>query len=92
MEEFQAGTGYKEEFRNVAWTHKHDVRKTKAHLELMLVKDIKDNMNNFSHPINHKMLNKKKIGTLLNGASGPVTAGEDKAEIPNAFFASFSTN
>lgn len=44
------GQDTKEVFRNVAWPRKNDVRKTKAHLELMLVKDIKDNMKNFSHP------------------------------------------
>lgn len=55
-------------FRNVAWPHKNDIRKTKAHLELMFVKN-KDNMKNFSHPINSKIVNNKTIGTLVDGTS-----------------------
>lgn len=58
----------------------------------MLVKDIKDNMKNFGHPINSKMLNKKNVGAFLNGTSEPVTAHADKAEVPNAFVASFFTD
>lgn len=57
----------------------------------MLVKDIKDNMENFSHPINSKMVNNKNIGALLNGTSDPMTAGADKAEVPSASLASFLT-
>lgn len=56
----------------------------------MPVKDIKDNMKNFSHPINSKMLNRKNVGLLLNGASDLVTADVDKAEVPNSFFFCFS--
>lgn len=48
-------------FRNIAWPHKNYVRKTKAHWELIFVKDIKDNMKNFSHPINSKMVNSEDI-------------------------------
>jgi len=66
--------------------------KTKAHPELLLVKDIKDNIKNFSQPTNSKMLNKKNSGALLNGDSDPVTADVGKAEVPNTFFASFFTN
>lgn len=86
------GQDTKEVFRNVAWPRKNDVRKTKAHLELMLVKDIKDNMKNFSHPINSKMVKNKNIGALLDGSSDPVTAGADKAEVLSASLASFLTN
>lgn len=48
------GENKKELFRKAAWQHKNDVRKTKAHLELMFVKDIKDNMKNISDPITAK--------------------------------------
>lgn len=58
----------------------------------MPVGDIKDNMKNFKHPINSKMLNKKYIGLLLNGAGDLATADVDKAEVPNAFFASVFTS
>lgn len=92
MKEFEGGTGTKEIFRNVAWPHKDKVRKTKAHLELMFVKDTKDKVKNFSHLINSKMVNNKNIGTLLNGTSDPVTAGADNAEVPSASLASFLTN
>lgn len=76
-------------FRNIAWPHKNYVRKTKAHWELIFVKDIKDNMKNFSHPINSKMVNSEAIGTLLDETSDPVTAGADRAEVPSASLASF---
>lgn len=57
----------------------------------MFVKDIKDNMENFSHPITSKMVNNKNTSTLLDGTSDPETAGADNAKIPSASLASFLT-
>lgn len=76
-------------FRNIAPPYKNYVRKTKAHRELIFVKDIKDNMKNFRHPINSKMANSEDTGILLDETSDPVTAGADRAKVPSASLASF---
>ena len=42
-----AGRGSKEVFRNFAWAGRRGVRKAKAQLELILVRDVKENKRGF---------------------------------------------
>lgn len=73
--------------------HRDDFRKTKAHLEVTLTRDIKGKKRSFCRYISSKRLNKENVGSLLNGAGDFVTTDTYRAEVYIALFASvFFTN
>jgi len=63
-------------------------RKAKAHLELNLARDVKDNKKGFFNYISSKRKTRDNVGPLLNEAGVLVTEDAEKAELLNAFFAS----
>jgi len=63
-------------------------RKTKAHLELKLARDVKNNKKGFFNYISSKRKTRDNVGLLLNEVGVLVTQDAEKAELLNAFFAS----
>ena len=64
------------------------MRKAKAHLELNLVKDVKDNKQGFSKYISSKQKTRESAGPLLNEVGVLVMEDTEKAELLDVFFAS----
>lgn len=67
------------------------VRKAKAHLELNVESNVKDNLKGFFKYINSKRKTRENTGPLLNEVGAPVTANTEKVELLSAFFASVFT-
>ncbi|PKU30254.1 rna-directed dna polymerase from mobile element jockey-like [Limosa lapponica baueri] len=67
------------------------MRKAKAHLELNLVRDIKDSRKDFFKYISSKRKTRENVGPLLNEVAALVMEDAEKAELLNAFFASVFT-
>jgi len=65
-----------------------DKSKSKVHLELNLARDVKDNKKSFFKYICSKEKTRDNVGPLLNEVGVLVTEDAEKAELPNAFFAS----
>ena len=76
-----------EEYRNVVRACRDATRKAKAHLELKLARDVKNNKCFFNY-ISSKRKARDNVGPLLNEVSVLVTEHTEKAELLNAFFAS----
>ena len=77
-----------EEYGNVVRACRDAMRKAKAHLELKLARDVKNNKKGFFKYISSKRKARDNVGPLLNEAGVLVTEDADKAELLNAFFAS----
>ncbi|GAB0207239.1 mitochondrial enolase superfamily member 1 [Grus japonensis] len=77
-----------EEYRDVVRECRDATRKAKAHLELNLARDVKDNKKGFFKYISSK---RKTRGLLLNEVGALVTEHAEKAELLNAAFASVFT-
>jgi len=54
-----------EEYRNIVRVSRNGTRKTKIHLELRLVRDIKDSKKGFFKYISSKWKTKENVGPLL---------------------------
>ena len=80
-----------EEHRNIVRVCREEMRKAKAHLELNLAKDVKDNKKGFFKYSSSKQLVRKNVGPLLNKLGVLVTEDAGKAELLNACFASVFT-
>ena len=63
-------------------------RKAKAHLELKLARDVKNDKKGFFNYISSKRKARDNVGPLLNEVGVLVTEDAEKAELLNAFFAS----
>ena len=74
-----------EEYRNVARACRVSVRKAKAHLELNLAKDMKDNKVFFKY-VNNKRRTRDNVGLLLNEVGALVSGDVENVEILNTFF------
>lgn len=70
---------------------RNSIKKTKANLELGLVRDVKGSKNGFCKYINSKRKVKENVSLLLNGARDLVTKDMEKAKVFNAFFTSVFT-
>jgi len=75
-------------YRNVVRACRDVTRKAKAHLELKLARDVKNNKKGFFNYISSKRKATDNVGLLLNEAGVLVTEDADKAELLNAFFTS----
>ncbi|GAB0182598.1 mitochondrial enolase superfamily member 1 [Grus japonensis] len=80
-----------EEYRNIVRVCRNATRKAKAHLELNLARDVKDNKKGFFKYISSKRKTRENVGPLLNEVGALVMEDTEKAEILNAFFASVFT-
>ncbi|GAB0195017.1 mitochondrial enolase superfamily member 1 [Grus japonensis] len=80
-----------EEYRNVVKVCRDATRKAKAHLELNLARDVKDNKKGFFKYINSKRKTRENVGLLLNEVGALVMGDTEKAELLNAFSASVFT-
>jgi len=67
---------------------KDATRKAKAHLELKLARDVRNNRKGFFNYISGKRKARDNVGPLLNEAGVLVMEDAEKAELLNAFFAS----
>jgi len=63
------------------------MRKAKAHLELNLARDVRNNKGFYNY-ISSKRKTRDNVGLLLNEAGVLVTEDAEKAELLNAFYAS----
>ncbi|GAB0209872.1 mitochondrial enolase superfamily member 1 [Grus japonensis] len=70
---------------------KDATRKAKAHLELKLAGDVKDNKKGFFKYISSKRKTRENVGPLLNEVGALVMEDTEKAELLNAAFASVFT-
>ncbi|PKU35582.1 glycerol kinase [Limosa lapponica baueri] len=80
-----------EEYRNIVRVCRDATRKAKAHLELNLQRDVKDNEKGFFKCNSSKRKTRENVGPLLNGVGALVTEDTEKAELLNAAFASVFT-
>lgn len=80
-----------QEYSSTVRVHRDVTRKAKAHLELDLARDVKDNKKGFFKCINRKRKTGENIGPLLNGVGALVTKDMEKSELLNAFFSSVFT-
>jgi len=67
------------------------MRKAKAHLELDLARDVKDNMKGFFKYISSKRKTRENVRLLLNEVGAVVAEDTEKAEPLNAAFDSVFT-
>ena len=77
-----------EQYKNVVRDCRDATRKVKAHLELNLAKEIKNNKKGFIKYVNSKRKARENVGPILSEGGALVTGDAEKAEILNAFFAS----
>jgi len=80
-----------EEHRNVVRACREAMRKAKAHLELNLARDVKDNKKGFFKYISSKRKTRDNVGLLLNEVGALASEDTEKMELLNAFFASVFT-
>jgi len=85
---WQEGQATWEEYRNVVRACRDAKWKAKAHLELNLARDVKNNKKGFFNYISSKRKIRDNVGPLLNELGVLVTEDAEKAELPNVFFAS----
>ncbi|KAJ7410616.1 hypothetical protein BTVI_53109 [Pitangus sulphuratus] len=92
MQEMEPGSGHLNEYREVVRVSKNEMRKAKAHLDLNLAKDVKDNKKGFFKYISNKRKSKDNVSPLLNGGETPVTEDAEKSELLNTTFALVCTD
>uniref|UniRef100_A0A8B9FNM4 Reverse transcriptase domain-containing protein n=1 Tax=Amazona collaria TaxID=241587 RepID=A0A8B9FNM4_9PSIT len=80
-----------EEDRDVVREARDQVRKAKAHFELNLARDVKDNRKGFYGYIASKRQVRDTVGPLWKLSGGLATLDLEKAEVLNDFFASVFT-
>ncbi|CAM5095950.1 unnamed protein product [Natator depressus] len=89
---WKIGQMTRDEYKNIAWACRSEIRKAKSHLELQLARDVKSNKKGFFRYVSNKKKVKESVGPLLNEGGKLVTEDVEKANVLNAFFASVFTN
>ncbi|CAM4545620.1 unnamed protein product [Lepidochelys olivacea] len=89
---WKIGQMTRDEYKNIAWACRSEIRKAKSHLELQLARDVKSNKKGFFRYVSNKKKVKESVGPLLNEGGNLVTEDVEKANVLNAFFASVFTN
>lgn len=83
----------REVFKGAARVFRKKIREANAQFELNLATFVKEKKEHFYKYTNGKKKGKTNLCSLLDTGGKSVTADEEKAEVPNAFFASaFSGN
>ena len=80
-----------EEYRDAAQLCRDGIRKVKAHLELNLARDAKNNKKGFYRYVSQKRKVKESVYPPMNKTGKLVTTDEEKAEVLNNPFASVFT-
>uniref|UniRef100_A0A8B9ITC8 Reverse transcriptase domain-containing protein n=1 Tax=Amazona collaria TaxID=241587 RepID=A0A8B9ITC8_9PSIT len=80
-----------EEYRDVVWEARNQVRKAKAQLELNMARDVMDNRKGFFRYIANKRQTRDTVGPLQKLSGELATLDLEKAEVLNDFFASVFT-
>ncbi|CAM4334724.1 unnamed protein product [Caretta caretta] len=82
----------REEYKNIAWACRSEIRKAKSHLELQLARDVKSNKKGFFRYVSNKKKVKESVGPSPNEGGNLVTDDVEKANLLNAFFTSAFMN
>jgi len=85
---WKVGQATWEKYRNVVRACRDATRKAKAHLELKVARDVKNNKKGFFNYISSKRKARDNMGPLLNEVGVLVVENAEMAELLNAFFAS----
>lgn len=80
-----------EEYRAVVCVCRDRNRKSKAQMELNLVRDVKDNKKRFSRYVGRRRQAKESILPLMKDNGKLASSDIEKAEVPNECFASVFT-
>jgi len=80
-----------EEYRNIVRACREATSKAKAHLELNLARDFKDNRKGFFKYISSKQKTRENVGLLLNEMGALGMEVTEKVELLNDFFSSVFT-
>jgi len=88
---WKRGPAIWQEYKNVIRARRDVMRKAKAHLELNLAKEVKDNKKGFVECVNRKRKIRENVGLLLNEVGALVTEDTEKVGLLNSFFASVFT-
>ncbi|GAB0210235.1 mitochondrial enolase superfamily member 1 [Grus japonensis] len=80
-----------DEYRDVVTVRRDATRKAKAHLELNLAREVKDNKKGFFKYISSKRKTRENVGPQLNEVGALVMEHTEKAELLNAAFSSVFT-
>ncbi|GAB0183728.1 mitochondrial enolase superfamily member 1 [Grus japonensis] len=80
-----------EEYREIVWAARDQVRKAKALIELNLARDVKDNKKSLYRYVSDKRRTRENVGPLWNETGDLVTQDVEKAEVLNDLFASVFT-
>jgi len=83
---WKEGQATREEYRNVARACRDTTRKAKAHLELNLARDVRNNKKGFFKYISSKRKTRDNVEPLLNEVGVLVTEDAEKTELVNTFF------
>ncbi|CAM4645966.1 unnamed protein product [Lepidochelys kempii] len=89
---WKVGHMTREEYKNIAWACRNEIRRAKSHLELQLARDVQSNKKGFFRYVGNKKKAKESVGPLMNEGGNLVTEDVEKANVLNAFFASVFTN
>ncbi|CAM5075663.1 unnamed protein product [Natator depressus] len=89
---WKIGQMTRDEYKNIAWACRSEIRKAKSHLEMQLARDVKSNKKGFFRYVGNKKKVKESVGPLLNEGGNLVTEDVVKANVLNTFFASVFMN
>ncbi|KFQ31696.1 hypothetical protein N332_00599, partial [Mesitornis unicolor] len=81
-----------EEYRDVAWVCRDEVKKAKAQLKLNLARDAMKNKEGFYRYVNQKRKVKECVPYLMSNSGELVPTDKEKAEVLNLFASVFTGN
>jgi len=80
-----------EKHRNVVRPCRDATQKAVTHLELDLVREVKDNKKNFFKYVSSKRKSRENVDWLLNEVGALIMEGTEEVEVLNTFFVSVLT-